>query len=31
MSEPLLPEMFRELEPFADWALEPERARIEKK
>ena len=31
MSEPLLPEPFRELEPFADWALEPERARIEKR
>ena len=31
MSEPLLPEMFEELEPFADWALEPERARNEKR
>ena len=31
MSEPLLPEMFEDLEPFADWALEPERARTERK
>ena len=31
MSEPLLPEMFEELEPFADWALEPERARTERR
>ena len=31
MSEPLLPDAFGELAPFADWALEPERARSEKK
>ncbi len=31
MSEPLLPEMFADLEPFADWAREPERARTERK
>lgn len=31
MSEPLLPEPFEELESFADWALEPERARMEKR
>ena len=31
MSEPLLPEKFGDLEPFADWALEPERARTEKR
>lgn len=29
--EPLLPDGFGELAPFADWALEPERARTEKK
>ena len=31
MNEPLLPDAFVELAPFADWALEPERARSEKK
>ena len=31
MNEPLLPDAFAELAPFADWALEPERARSEKK
>jgi len=31
MGEPLLPDAFEELAPFADWALEPERARTEKK
>lgn len=31
MAEPLLPEMFEDLAPFLDWAVEPERARIEKK
>ena len=31
MSEALLPEMFKELEPFANWALEPERARTEER
>ena len=31
MNEPLLPEAFGELAPFADWALEPERARTEKR
>ena len=31
MREPLLPDAFGELVPFADWALEPERARSEKK
>ena len=31
MSEPLLPETFEGLEPFADWALEPERARTERR
>ena len=29
--EPLLPDAFGELAPFAGWALEPERARSEKK
>lgn len=31
MTEPLLPEPFEDLTPFLDWALEPERARTEKK
>ena len=31
MSEALLPEKFKELEPFANWALEPERARTEER
>lgn len=31
MVEPMLPEPFEELLPFLDWALEPERARTEKK
>lgn len=31
MTQPLLPEPFEELAPFLDWALEPERARTEKK
>ena len=31
MAEPSLPEMFEDLAPFLDWAVEPERARIEKK
>ena len=31
MTESLLPAPFQDLEPFADWALEPERARTEKK
>ncbi len=31
MNEPPLPEAFGELAPFADWALEPERARTEKR
>ena len=31
MIEPLLPAPFQDLTPFADWALEPERARTEKK
>jgi len=31
MNEPLLPDAFEELAPFADWALETERARTEKK
>ena len=31
MSEALLPERFKELEPFANWALEPERARTEER
>ena len=31
MIEPLLPETFEDLTPFLDWALEPERARTEKK
>lgn len=31
MSEALLPEMFKELEPFTNWALEPERARTEER
>ncbi len=31
MTEPLLPESFEDLAPFMDWALEPERARTEKK
>jgi len=31
MSEPLLPDAFEDLAPFADWALETERARTEKK
>lgn len=30
MNEPLLPERFDDLSRFADWALEPERARTEK-
>lgn len=31
MAEPMLPVRFEELASFADWALEPERARTEKK
>ena len=31
MIEPLLPQLFEDLAPFLDWAVEPERARIEKK
>ncbi len=31
MTESLLPAPFLDLEPFADWALEPERARTEKR
>ena len=31
MNEPRLPDAFEELVPFVDWALEPERARTEKK
>ncbi len=31
MVEPMLPEPFEDLVPFLDWALEPERARTEKK
>ncbi|MDE0410342.1 MAG: hypothetical protein OXN81_21055 [Alphaproteobacteria bacterium] len=31
MNEPLLPDTFEELAPFADWALETECARTEKK
>ena len=31
MSEPLLPDGFGDLAPFVDWALEPERARTERK
>ena len=31
MNEPLLPAAFGELAPFADWALESERARTERK
>ena len=31
MNEPLLPEPFAELTAFVDWALQPERARTEKK
>lgn len=31
MNEPALPEPFDDLAPFVDWALEPERARAEKK
>ena len=31
MAEPVLPVQFEELGSFADWALEPERARAEKK
>ena len=31
MAEPALPEPFEDLAPFVDWALEPERARTEKK
>ena len=31
MNKPLLPDAFGELAPFADWALEPERARTEKR
>lgn len=31
MVEPVLPELFEDLTPFLDWALEPERARTEKK
>ena len=30
-TEPLLPAPFLDLVPFADWALEPERARTEKR
>lgn len=31
MSESLLPDAFEDLAPYVDWALEPERARTEKK
>ena len=31
MNEPRLPDAFEEPVPFADWALEPERARTENK
>lgn len=31
MTEPLLPEPFLDLVPFVGWALEPERARTEKR
>ena len=31
MAEPGLPDEFRDLEPWFDWALEPERARTEKR
>ncbi|MCY4396800.1 MAG: hypothetical protein OXC10_16865 [Rhodospirillaceae bacterium] len=31
MNEPSLPDAFGDLAPFVDWALEPERARTEKK
>lgn len=31
MAESLLPDAFEDLAPFLDWALEPERARTEKK
>lgn len=31
MAESLLPDAFEDLVPFLDWALEPERARTEKK
>ena len=31
VAEPALPEAFEDLAPFVDWALEPERARTEKK
>ena len=31
LDEPGLPEEFRDLLPYLDWALEPERARTEKK
>ena len=31
MNEPALPEPFEDLTPFVEWALEPERARTEKK
>ena len=31
MNEPPLPDAFAELAPFAGWALEPERARTEKR
>ena len=31
VADPALPEQFEDLAPFLDWALEPERARIEKK
>ena len=30
MAEPVLPELFGDMAPFLDWALEPERARTEK-
>lgn len=31
MAEPRLPEMFEDLAPFLDWAVDPERMRTEKK
>ena len=31
MAEPVLPEAFQDLAPWLDWALEPERARTEKR
>ena len=31
MAEPLLPELFADLEHYLDWAVEPERARTERK